>query len=163
MERRPIRPSFRSARRPMNDKTCLTCRHSNLLQLAWRKVGRIVAYLYCLLWSRDHGRLVAGKGRSGKWAAVKDAWKRTHPKCAVCGGKTRPDVHHVRPYHLHPELELDKGNLVTLCRSNGCHFLFGHYGRWEMFNPAVKLDAAVFRTRARLARRRRNRNKHRNG
>ena len=55
------------------------------------------------------------------------------------------EVHHIKPFHLHPELELDFNNLITLCESgaNGivCHRAIGHLGNYRSFNIDVKEDA----------------------
>jgi hypothetical protein len=51
------------------------------------------------------------------------------------------------PYHLHPELELSPGNLMTLCED--CHFIFGHYSDWRSHNPLVRVDAAAWLERVR--------------
>jgi len=56
-------------------------------------------------------------------------------------------VHHVRPVHLFPELELEPGNLVTLCEGEtmNCHLFFGHLGWWKAWNPTVAVDASRMR------------------
>jgi 5-methylcytosine-specific restriction endonuclease McrA len=48
-------------------------------------------------------------------------------------------VHHKKPFHLHPELELDPANLVTLCMtsSNECHLRIGHSGDFKAYNAAL--------------------------
>lgn len=60
----------------------------------------------------------------------------------MCGSKTILEVHHIRPFHLHPELELDDQNLITLCERNGhdCHFTAGHFHNWRNWNPNVVAD-----------------------
>lgn len=56
------------------------------------------------------------------------------------------EVHHIRPFHLHPDLELDPANLVTLCEADkggaNCHLLFGHLGNFKSFNVEVVSDAS---------------------
>ena len=49
-------------------------------------------------------------------------------------------MHHIHPFHLHPEMELEPWNLITLCEKRGhdCHFVFGHFHNWRAFNPIVK-------------------------
>ena|ERR1044071_5590438 len=87
--------------------------------------------------------------RSGKWPEVRKAHLRGHPECAACGGRELLEVHHVRPFHLFPELELSEDNLVTLCegKAHNCHLIFGHSLSWECWNPDVRHDAAAFRGR----------------
>lgn len=64
----------------------------------------------------------------------------------MCGGEEKLEVHHIRPFHLHPDLELDPDNLITLCEAghdgSNCHLLFGHLGNFKSFNVDVRADAA---------------------
>ena len=60
---------------------------------------------------------VYGTARSGKWPALERDWLKVHPACAACGCRDRVSVHHKRPFHLHPELELKPTNLITCARS----------------------------------------------
>jgi 5-methylcytosine-specific restriction enzyme A len=100
----------------------------------------------------DPGQAVAGKARSPKWPRVQRAHLAKHPTCALCGGKRELNVHHVLPYHLFPDRELDRRNLVTLCRgAMNCHLVFGHLGNYSAFNPLVRADAEIWRFRLRAA------------
>lgn len=81
--------------------------------------------------------------RSPGWDRIRDHHVAVFPVCSVCGGRDHLEVHHVRPYHLFPELELDPGNLLTLCRVH--HFWFGHLGDWQAWNPEVRADCEVWR------------------
>lgn len=77
--------------------------------------------------------------------------------CAVCGGTTRLQAHHIKPYHIHPELELSEGNLIALCEGNpnvNCHLFFGHLGNYKGWNPVVKRDALVFQAKIKYNQRR---------
>ncbi|MBO0783888.1 MAG: HNH endonuclease, partial [Ktedonobacteraceae bacterium] len=73
----------------------------------------------------DHGAHVArkhGHERSPEWDRVAKEHRRREPRCVVCGYKGRKlQVHHIRPFHLHPRLELDPDNLITLCEARGRH------------------------------------------
>lgn len=82
-------------------------------------------------------------GRSPKWPAVERAFRKTHPACEACGGTADLDVHHVEPFHVRPDLELEPGNLMTLCRPH--HLTFGHLMLWAAWNPDVRQDAAAYR------------------
>lgn len=90
-----------------------------------------------------------GKKRSNEWPKLRKAWLKKYPHCALCGGKTKVTVHHIRPFHLHPELELDKTNFVTLCEGKkglNCHLMFGHFGDFaKKYNINVKNDVNNFR------------------
>lgn len=82
--------------------------------------------------------------RSPRWRAVERHWLRANPSCAACGGLARLQVHHVEPFHERPELELDAGNLITLCMGpEECHLLVGHLGSWKLSNPHVRAYAAA--------------------
>ncbi len=94
------------------------------------------------------GKVPLGTPRSSQWPAVRKAFLSTHPTCKVCGGTKNLEVHHKLPFHLHPEMELDPTNLITLCESdeNGvnCHLFVGHLGDFKSFNVAVDMDAAMW-------------------
>lgn len=66
----------------------------------------------------------------------------------MCGGKRKLEVHHIKPFHTHPHLELFSGNLITLCedKRNGanCHLLFGHCGNYRKINSTVRSDAKTW-------------------
>jgi hypothetical protein len=68
-----------------------------------------------------------------------------NPKCVVCNAKKRLVAHHIRPYYLYPELELDPENLVTLCESD--HLIFGHLRNYVSYNLNVAADAAIWSER----------------
>ena len=90
-----------------------------------------------------------GSKRSTKWPKVRKAYLAENPSCAVCGAtRGKLEVHHVRPFHLHPDLELDPGNFITLCENdkNGvnCHLLFGHLGNFKSVNTFVREDASTW-------------------
>ena len=91
------------------------------------------------------GKVPSGSKRSGHWPKVREEHLSKNPKCAVCGGEKNLEVHHIRPFHLHPDLELNPDNLITLCESknNGvnCHLLFGHLGNFKSFNTDVNKDS----------------------
>lgn len=84
--------------------------------------------------------------RSPKWPALEKKWLKEHPTCGVCGsGNTRGTlaVHHIIPFHIDPTKELDETNLMTLCenKSRICHFVFGHFYNWTLFNKDIVQDA----------------------
>jgi 5-methylcytosine-specific restriction endonuclease McrA len=96
---------------------------------------------------RDHGWRIAsehGHERSSEWTRVAKEHRRREPRCAACGYKGRKvQVHHIKPFHLHPQLELDPNNLITLCEARGKHhhLLLGHLGLWESYNEHIREDA----------------------
>lgn len=83
--------------------------------------------------------------RSNEWPKVRKAHIAKFPCCAVCGGKVKVEVHHIKPFHIHPELELDPANLLTLCEGKKtvvCHLVFGHFGNYiHKYNENIKTEA----------------------
>jgi formate dehydrogenase assembly factor FdhD len=90
------------------------------------------------------GKVPAGTARSSKWPKVREEHLKKNNVCAVCGGDKKLEVHHKKPFHLHPELELEPSNLVTLCealnKGLNCHLLIGHLGNYKNMNPDVDKD-----------------------
>lgn len=91
------------------------------------------------------GKHPLGAARSPHWSTVRKQHLEKFPTCAVCGGTEKLNVHHKKPFHLHPELELSMDNLITLCENgkNGinCHLAFGHLGSFRSFNENVTEDS----------------------
>jgi hypothetical protein len=81
--------------------------------------------------------------RSGGWATVRNRHVETHPRCEACGTDKELNVHHLQPFHVHPELELDPKNLITLCRAH--HFWLGHRGDWSNENPNCFRDVKEYK------------------
>jgi len=86
-----------------------------------------------------------GVSRSSRWGYVRQGYIALYPTCAVCGTKKDIEIHHQRPYHLHPELELDSKNLISLCRRD--HLLFGHLGNFKSFDAEIKVNARIMNDR----------------
>jgi hypothetical protein len=89
--------------------------------------------------------------RSPKWDGVRDAHLKMQPTCMVCEGSENLNVHHIKPFHLHPELELDQSNLITLCECEkhgvNCHLLIGHLGNFRNVNTHVLEDVTIWNAR----------------
>jgi predicted TIM-barrel fold metal-dependent hydrolase len=95
---------------------------------------------------KDKAEKEQGKTRSPHWPAVRALHLKNHPICEVCGGTSKLEVHHIKPFHLHPELELDPRNLISLCEGNkqlNCHLVIGHSGSFKKENPDVVADASA--------------------
>lgn len=83
--------------------------------------------------------------RSPEWATARRHWLKVNGFCASCYSMNRLQVHHIMPFHLKPELELDPNNFITLCMDkNECHLRIGHGDDWQSYNPFVVQDAAIF-------------------
>jgi 5-methylcytosine-specific restriction protein A len=95
------------------------------------------------------GKAPLGHKRSNKWPTVRKNHLKQFPACAVCGDTKKLEVHHIKPFHKHPELELEPSNLLTMCESKSygiiCHLLIGHNGSYKSINPDVIKDAAAWK------------------
>ena len=70
---------------------------------------------------------------------------RSVDRCAVCPRSRGLEAHHIVPFHIAPDLELEAGNLMALCRR--CHLFVGHLGAWKRCNFTVESDAIFWRSR----------------
>lgn len=97
------------------------------------------------------GKAPLGVSRSSRWPKARAAHLAVYPFCAVCNGKAKLEVHHIKPFHEFPELELVESNMVTLCESgNGgvtCHLHYGHLGNYKNINPDVLTDIPIWRVK----------------
>lgn len=79
--------------------------------------------------------------RSDKWPKVEKAMITKFKRCAACGSMEKLQVHHILPFHSHPELELNESNLIILCMSeNECHLKIGHGDLFKAYNPWLMKD-----------------------
>lgn len=89
--------------------------------------------------------------RSKKWKKVRNAFLKANPVCACCGCDSNLNVHHIKPFYLFPELELEPTNLITLCETNSkginCHLLIGHLGNYRNINPYIYQDIKTWNKR----------------
>jgi hypothetical protein len=94
--------------------------------------------------------------RSSAWSRVRAEFVAEHPDCEACGSREKLNVHHIQPFHIHPELELEPSNLITLCFEH--HFKIGHdpdgpwrpkKPKWTAWNPAVRKHAEQMRSKVR--------------
>ena len=97
------------------------------------------------------GKAPFGAKRSSEWGKVRKAFLEKNSICACCGGTKKLQVHHIKPFHSHPELELEESNLITLCRRKkygiDCHLLVGHLGWFKNHNPNVLTDSTFVKGR----------------
>jgi 5-methylcytosine-specific restriction endonuclease McrA len=99
--------------------------------------------LVARFWGILPKRPVYGAARSARWPALRRKYLALHPHCAACGATEQMEVHHIRPFHLRPDLELDSENLIGLCEKHGCHLAFGHNYDWQAFNSPVGEDCRI--------------------
>lgn len=109
----------------------------------------LVSWLRNLLESvTPQGRAkLGGAKRSPKWPEFKKEFAKTHLKvCAVCGSP-KVQLHHLKPFHVFPELELDPDNLLWLCENTSAnhHLQTGHLGNFKSINPNGKEEIAKLR------------------
>jgi 5-methylcytosine-specific restriction endonuclease McrA len=81
--------------------------------------------------------------RSPRWQTVRKEHLKTNNYCAACGRQKNLEVHHIKPVHAFPDLELDPSNLITLC-ADPCHILFGHLMDFKSWNKDVVIDSSVY-------------------
>lgn len=89
--------------------------------------------------------------RSSHWPTFRRKFLKGRT-CAVCGSKKELEAHHIKPFHLFPELELVESNVIPLCESTkyvNCHLMFGHYGNYRSYNRHVRKDARLWSKRIR--------------
>lgn len=87
------------------------------------------------------------RARSPKWDAFRARFLKENNECAACGAVKELEVHHVVPYQVRPDMELDRENLITLCRDD--HFTFGHLKDWRSWNDKVRADCEKYRAKVR--------------
>lgn len=84
------------------------------------------------------------KRRSPEWPKVRKAFLAKNTKCAVCGSSVKLEAHHIKPFHIYPEEELNPNNLIALCESKSfgmiCHMEVGHSGNYRFENINVEKD-----------------------
>lgn len=91
------------------------------------------------------GKVPPNTRRSGHWPTLRKEFLDKNPKCAVCGGTKNLEAHHIKPFHLHPELELDETNLIALCEASStfnCHLIVGHAMNFRNVNLTSVRDSA---------------------
>jgi hypothetical protein len=80
--------------------------------------------------------------RSSNWNKIRKKHLEENNSCCGCGKTDKLEVHHIEPYHVNSNRELDPSNLITLCKS--CHFTIGHLMDWSSWNIDVISDAKVY-------------------
>jgi hypothetical protein len=71
-----------------------------------------------------------------RWRKARKEHLKHEGCCQMCSILRKLEVHHIRPWHLAPDLRYESSNLITLCRE--CHFRFGHWLSWRSFNPQIR-------------------------
>lgn len=99
--------------------------------------------------------IVGGKPRSPQWPKVEAEHKRKENSCRCCGTRNNLQVHHIKPYHKFPELELEDSNLMTVCQN--CHFVICHENNWGNWVVDVEDQVQIHRVRVDRQREQRNR------
>lgn len=98
---------------------------------------------------RIQGKAPKGARRDSQWSKVRKKHLKKQPYCQVCGSDKKLEVHHIIPFHVAPDLELEPSNLMTLCENGKygitCHQLIGHLGNYRKINSSAEIDAATWR------------------
>lgn len=96
----------------------------------WKLLGSIY-YMWSIL-----------SNRSSEWTYVRKQHLTKQPYCMACGSSKKLQVHHIEPFHVNPDRELDPTNLITLC--SNCHLVFGHLMDYTSWNKDVENDTKVY-------------------
>jgi hypothetical protein len=96
------------------------------------------------------GKAPRGASRSSGWRSFRNGWLSDHPRCEFCKGRRECVAHHLIPFWMAPEFELDPTNVVTLCERGkygvgNCHLFFGHRGNWRNVNIFCLADVERWR------------------
>lgn len=129
-------------------------------------IERIWFVIYCWLFG-PRPVLMRGR-RSPLWRQVRRAHIKREPTCQWCGARSGLQVHHIEPFHIRPDRELDPSNLITLCGGSeniiarawralagreNCHLKYGHLGNYHASNPQIREDCDAHQsTKARTTR-----------
>lgn len=84
----------------------------------------------------------AVRPRSPKWNQFKNKWLKKNPNCIICGSTKYTIVHHIKPFHLFPQFELDESNVVTICENPkfNHHLYIAHQGNYCKYNKTLIED-----------------------
>lgn len=93
----------------------------------------------------NHPDKTQGHERSGKWAKVRRDFLKKNPRCVICNGTKKLEVHHVIPFSHDSTLELNEENLIVLCeeKPHFCHLNIGHLGNFHYYNPNILEDSKM--------------------
>ena len=89
-----------------------------------------------------------GSERSSDQSKVRKGFIAKNNKCAACGKKTGLHVHHIQPFQLRPDLELEEFNLITLCADH--HFHMAHLMDQKSQNNDIVKDSSYFLNKIKL-------------
>lgn len=95
--------------------------------------------------------------RADEWPAFRISELEKRPYCINCGKQIkhlvrfRLQLHHVEPFHLFPEKELDPNNVEPMCGNPRCHLDKGHLGDFKKWNPYVRELCALMRQLYKMA------------
>lgn len=89
------------------------------------------------------------QGRSPKWRSVRAEHLSMNKCCEACESTEKLEVHHIIPFNVDPDRELNPSNLITLC--NYCHLVLGHLRDYKIYNQFVGLSAFDLNRKRKLA------------
>lgn len=103
--------------------------------------------------------LVTGERRNPNWTRLSQLWAKDHP-CVFTGqtaSEVRLVVHHIVPFHVRPDLEMDERNWLSVVEPwhlYACHA--GNYQNWVEEAPLREMAAQILKSRKLFASRRYN-------
>jgi 5-methylcytosine-specific restriction endonuclease McrA len=80
-------------------------------------LGRVKQIVGKVFNTTEHKK-TQGKLRSPKWPKFRKQFLKGKA-CAACGKTDKLQLHHIHPFHLFPERELDETNVIPLCEGPG--------------------------------------------
>ncbi len=97
-----------------------------------------ILYFFKDWWNNKPVSLSRGL-RSSKWVKTRNEHLKKQNFCQWCGSPDNLEVHHIEPFHISPDRELDESNLITLCenKEKQCHFAKGHFRNWRAYNSNI--------------------------
>lgn len=82
--------------------------------------------------------------RSSGWSKVRSEHLKKNGYCKNCGKRSNLQVHHIIPFQVRPDWELEPTNLITLCGNPRCHLDKGHAGDFKSWNVNVVTDCKIW-------------------
>lgn len=103
-----------------------------------------------LLHHQELARIETACPRSPHWRSFEKDLIEKQPYCSFCGEEapsTQLVGHHIVPFHLNKDLELDPNNILIVgetCTTGHHHLLLCHFGNFRKWNPDARKLSEIF-------------------
>ena len=84
-----------------------------------------------------------GAARSSGWSTLSRRIIAEVGECEATGSKKNLEAHHIIPFHLRPDLELVRSNIIVL--NKWIHFFLAHFGYYGSWNENIREHAKWLR------------------